>query len=157
NRLLSESISRIGTPTTLDDAIRLFMGKRWEDCKRAIVDWTGASLPPTFEADHRIRARGRMRKEVISVPGLEAFLDAHRKYAKCIASSSTREWLDHCVDKFRLREHFGKNLFSATEVANGKPAPDIFFYAAMRMGSHLRLASSWKIAPQGSQPLVQPA
>src|SRR5215467_917740 len=109
NWLLSESISRIGTPTTLAAAIRLFMGKRWEDCKRAIVDWTGASLPPTFEADHRIRARGRMRKEVISVPGLEAFLDAHRKYAKCIASSSTREWLDHCVDKFRLREHFGKN------------------------------------------------
>src|SRR5262249_61145396 len=38
------------------------------------------------------------------------------------------------VDKFGLRPHFGLNLFSAAEVANGKPAPDIFLYAARRMG-----------------------
>jgi len=134
NQLLAESISRMGRPTTMEDSIRLFMGKRWEDCKRAIVDWTGEPLPPSFEADHRALSHGRMRSEVSSVPGLEAFLEAHRSYPKCIASSSEHAWLNHCVDKFGLRPHFGVNLFSAVEVANGKPAPDIFLYAARRMG-----------------------
>jgi len=134
NQLLAESISRIGRPTTMEDSIRLFMGKRWEDCKRAIIDWTGEPLPASFEADHRALSRGRMRNEVSSVPGLEAFLTAHRSYRKCMASSSEHAWLNHCVDKFGLRPHFGLNLFSAAEVANGKPAPDIFLYAARRMG-----------------------
>jgi HAD superfamily hydrolase (TIGR01509 family) len=134
NELLAESISRIGRPTTMEDSIRLFMGKRWEDCKRAIVDWTGEPLPPSFEADHRALSRDRMRSEVCSVPGLETFLAAHRSYQKCIASSSEHAWLNHCVDKFGLRTHFGRNLFSAADVANGKPAPDIFLYSARRMG-----------------------
>src|SRR5262249_905366 len=56
------------------------------------------------------------------------------RYAICMASSSGHEWLDHCVDKFGLGQYFGKNLFSATDVPNGKPAPDIFLYAAGRMG-----------------------
>lgn len=77
NRLLAESITKIGTPTTMDDSIRLFMGKRWEDCKEAIVDWIGAPLPPTFEAQHRALSRDHMRNEVRSVPGLISFLKAH--------------------------------------------------------------------------------
>jgi len=83
NRLLAESITKIGTPTTMDDSIRLFMGKRWEDCMRAIVDWTGAPLPATFEAGHRALSRDRMRDQVSSVPGLEPFLKAYRGYAIC--------------------------------------------------------------------------
>ncbi len=134
NALLAESISLLGTPTTTEDSIRLFMGKRWDDCKRAIVEWTGAPLPPHFEDEHRARTRPRMRSEVGPVEGLVPFLDSHRLFDRCVASSSSHDWLDHCVDKFELRPHFGRNLFSATEVANGKPAPDIFFHAAARMG-----------------------
>jgi len=51
-----------------------------------------------------------------------------------MASSSEHAWLNHCVEKFGLRPHFGQNLFSAAEVANGKPAPDIFLHAARQMG-----------------------
>ena len=34
-----------------------------------------------------------------------------------------------------LLEHFGENLFSATMVARGKPAPDLFLYAAQRLAA----------------------
>ena len=133
NQLLAESISALGTPTTTDDSIRLFMGRRWEDTKRAIEALTGAPLPPDFEEAHRARARGRMRRDVKAVPGLVEFLDMHAHLPRCIASSSSHDWLNHCVDGFGLRQHFGLHLFSATEVANGKPAPDIFLHAADRM------------------------
>jgi beta-phosphoglucomutase-like phosphatase (HAD superfamily) len=67
----------------------------------------------------------------------------------CVASSSSRGWLDHCVDKFGLRSHFGDNLFSATEVQNGKPAPDIFLLAAARMGIEPRAAVVIEDSPTG--------
>lgn len=133
NELLAESVTALGKPTTLDDSIRLFMGKRWEDCKSAVVEWIGQPLPEHFEVTHRQRTREVMRRDVGPVPGIAAFLDDHGHVARCVASSSSREWLDHCVDKFGFREHFGDNLFSATQVANGKPAPDIFHLAARTM------------------------
>lgn len=149
NRLLAESITAIGTPTTLDDSIRLFMGKRWEDSKRAIVDWTGSPLPQGFEERHRARSRGPMRTEVGPVPGVVRFLEATAHHARCVASSSSRDWLDHCVDKFELRHHFGQNLFSATEVQNGKPAPDIFLHAAARMRAHPDICVVLEDSPSG--------
>ncbi len=133
NTLLAESISQLGTPTTLEDSIRLFMGKRWDDNRAAIAAWTGAPLPEGFEAAHKARSRERMREEVTPIAGVHAFLAAHRHLGRCVASSSSPEWLDHCVEKFGLRAHFGSALFSATAVANGKPAPDIFFHAAKQM------------------------
>ena len=134
NTLLADSLTRAGKPTTLDDSIRLFMGKRWEDCRRAIVDWIGGPLPDGFEEAHRARSKEIMRRDVGPVGGLPQFLDEHAHLRRCVASSSSPEWLDHCVDKFGLRHHFGSNLFSATEVPNGKPAPDIFLHAAAEMG-----------------------
>lgn len=136
NSLLADSISAgLGKPTTIDDSIRLFMGKRWEDCRRAIVEWTGSPLPEGFEETHRARSKTIMRRDVGPVAGVEGFLDAHGHLRRCVASSSSREWLHHCVDKFGVRHHFGDRLFSATEVENGKPAPDIFFHAARSMGT----------------------
>ncbi|MGE0767618.1 MAG: HAD family hydrolase [Hyphomicrobiaceae bacterium] len=134
NELLAESVTGLGKPTTVDDSIRLFMGKRWDDCKTAVVEWTGAPLPDHFEVAHRQRTREVMRRDVGPVVGVGAFLDRQRHVARCIASSSSREWLDHCVDKFGFRGHFGGNLFSATQVPSGKPAPDIFLLAATSMG-----------------------
>jgi HAD superfamily hydrolase (TIGR01509 family) len=135
NTLLADSITTgLGKPTTLDDSIRLFMGKRWEDCRQAIVDWVGAALPDGFEDAHRARSKTLMRRDVGPVAGLVSFLDAHRHVPRCVASSSSHEWLNHCVDKFGVRHHFGQSLFSATDVPNGKPAPDVFFHAARSMG-----------------------
>mgnify|MGYP001389587143 CR=1 FL=1 len=134
NSLLAESVTRLlGKPTSTDDSIRLFMGKRWVDCKSAIVTWTGAQLPPDFEERHRAVARPRMRAEVGPVSGVVPFLADMADMAACIASSSNYDWLNHCVDKFGLRASFGSNVFSAQDVAYGKPAPDIFLHAARAM------------------------
>jgi HAD superfamily hydrolase (TIGR01509 family) len=136
NTLLADSIStRLGKPTTVEDSIRLFMGKRWEDCREAIVAWVGAPLPESFEEAHRARSKEIMRRDVGPVDGVAAFLGEHRHLPRCVASSSSHEWLNHCVDKFELRDHFGDRLFSATEVPNGKPEPDIFVHAAHAMGA----------------------
>lgn len=133
NQALADYLTSIGHPTSLDEAMRLFMGKRHADTLAAIVHYIGRPIPDSFETDYRANVRVVMRRDVQPIPGVAAFLDRHADLPKCVASSSSREWLDHCVDRFGFRPAFGDNLFSATLVANGKPAPDIFLLAADRM------------------------
>ena len=52
----------------------------------------------------------------------------------CVASSSGHESLRFKLELTGLYERFAGRIFSATEVANGKPAPDLFLHAARRMG-----------------------
>jgi HAD superfamily hydrolase (TIGR01509 family) len=134
NQLLADYLTSIGHPTTLEDSFRLFMGKRHIDTLAAMEVHMGRPIPDDFEARYRVRNRHVMRERVRPITGVADFLSSHRHIDKCVASSSSPEWLDHCVDAFELRQAFGANLFSATQVANGKPAPDIFLLAAREMG-----------------------
>ena len=52
-----------------------------------------------------------------------------------MASSSNPEPLRYKLELTGLYERFDGRIFSASEVANGKPAPDLFLYAAARMGA----------------------
>ncbi len=133
NQALADYLSSIGHPTTLEDSMRLFMGKRHADTLAAIIRYIERPIPDDFESAYRAKVRSTMRANVAPVPGVEDFLGRHGHVQKCVASSSSREWLDHCVDKFGFRPAFGDNLFSATLVANGKPAPDIYLHAAQTM------------------------
>jgi hypothetical protein len=55
-------------------------------------------------------------------------------YRRCVASSSDPSRLTLSLDVTGLSALFGNNVFSAVEVANGKPAPDLFLLAARRLG-----------------------
>ena len=134
NTALANYLTELGQPTTFEDSLREFMGKRHEDMLARVDIWLGRPRPATFSEDYRERTRGLMREQVQPIPHVADFLARHQHMAKCVASSSQRGWLDHCVDKFAFRDHFGDNLFSATEVKNGKPAPDIFLLAATADG-----------------------
>ena len=54
--------------------------------------------------------------------------------ALCVASNSGHQRLEHTFAVTDLRAFFGNNIFSAEDVAHGKPAPDLHLYAAARMG-----------------------
>ncbi len=112
----------------------MFMGKRAEDIADLALQWAGRSDIVDFSTAYRDYSKPRMLLEVGPVVGCDIFLRQTAHLPRCVASSSRLQWLDHNVDKFGFRDHFGANLFSATEVANGKPAPDIFLLAASRMG-----------------------
>jgi HAD superfamily hydrolase (TIGR01509 family) len=134
NQAIADYLTELGRPTTLDDAMRLFLGKRHADMLVALAAYIGGPIPASFETSYRTKVRASMRENVLPVAGVETFLRGHGHIPKCVASSSSREWLDHCVDRFGFRDHFGDNLFSAALIANGKPAPDIYLLAAGTMG-----------------------
>jgi beta-phosphoglucomutase-like phosphatase (HAD superfamily) len=53
----------------------------------------------------------------------------------CVASSSSHERLRHTLGPTGLLERFDRRIFSAEEVANGEPAPDLFRHAATTLGA----------------------
>lgn len=130
NTLLADFLSAEGVPTSLEDCMRLFMGRRWSDNIPRLEAHLGRPWTNDMDVRHRQNSRVRMRAEVEPVAGVIAFIATLGHRPKCIASSSSLEWLADTTRRFGIHDHFADRLFSGTQVVNGKPAPDLFFHAA---------------------------
>jgi beta-phosphoglucomutase-like phosphatase (HAD superfamily) len=134
NAVLAKAISDLGLPTTLDDALTRYMGKRWQDMVAAIEDGIGQPLPDDFSGRLKAAILARFRTDLREVAGASAFIRDFIDVRRCIASSSSMDRLQLCLDVLDLADTFGGNVFSAEMVKRGKPAPDLFLLAAERMG-----------------------
>jgi HAD superfamily hydrolase (TIGR01509 family) len=66
------------------------------------------------------------------IPGIGAVVSGLRA-PFCVASSSDIDRVSLSLDVTGLAPHFGGRLYTAQMVRNGKPAPDLFLYAAEKM------------------------
>ena len=92
----------------------------------------GRALPPDFAETLRLRVAAAFEAELMPMAGVEAALDALPQ-RRCVASSSAPERLRHSLSLTGLLHRFAPHVFSATQVARGKPAPDLFLFAAASM------------------------
>jgi beta-phosphoglucomutase-like phosphatase (HAD superfamily) len=134
NLVLAEMITALGHPTTLQDSYDLYMGKRAAEVAEAVESKLGRKLAPTFSDDLRAATLARFRTDLREVAGASAFIRCYARLPSCIASSSSAERLRVSLDALRLAEAFVDRVFSADLVPRGKPHPDIFLYAADRIG-----------------------
>lgn len=134
NTVLAETVSDLGLPTTLPDALDRYMGKRWPEVIASIEEGVGRSLGPNFSDDVKATTLARFRTHLGEVPGATDFIRHFGHMPRCIASSSSADRLALCLDVLRLANDFHGFVFSADLVARGKPHPDIFLYAADRIG-----------------------
>jgi HAD superfamily hydrolase (TIGR01509 family) len=91
-------------------------------------------LPPGWQATFEDRYRRAFEAELRPVDGVVEMLD-RVSVPSCVASSSSPAQLRFSLGLVGLYERFEGRIFSATEVEHGKPAPDLFLYAASRMGA----------------------
>ncbi|MFZ1195445.1 MAG: HAD-IA family hydrolase, partial [Pseudolabrys sp.] len=68
------------------------------------------------------------------VKGVREVLSA-LPYPRCVASPSTRERLQLSLEVTDLAELFGDRVFSVEQVEQGKPAPDLYLFAARSVGA----------------------
>src|SRR5262249_48012586 len=110
------------------------------------------SLGAGFAERHGAEYAALCEAELQAMPGIEAVLDAVPA-KMCVASSSAPERLRHTLGLVGLHQRFEPYVFSATMVAPGKPAPDLFLFAAERMG----VAPAACVVVEDSVPGVQAA
>jgi beta-phosphoglucomutase-like phosphatase (HAD superfamily) len=57
------------------------------------------------------------------------------KLPRAVASSSSTRWIRAHLEHLGLTEDFGEHIYSGREhVERGKPAPDLYLYAAKQIG-----------------------
>lgn len=94
----------------------------------------GCRLGDEFHACHATRFAAVCETELRAMPGIETVLDGGLGRI-CVASSSSPDQLRHTLGLVRLYRRFDPHIFSATMVARGKPAPDLFLFAADKMAA----------------------
>lgn len=134
NAVLAEAITELGVPTTAEDSMRVHIGKRFHEVIAAVEAAIGRAVPADFPQTFQRRTLERFRAELRMVAGARGFIEAFADVPRCIASSSSPDRLALCLELLDLEKLFGANVFSASQVARGKPHPDVFWFAAERMG-----------------------
>ncbi|MGH6709877.1 MAG: HAD family hydrolase [Bradyrhizobium sp.] len=131
-RAHAETLTRHGYPITADQVLKRFLGVSDREARLTIEAELGRSLPGDFEAQMKQAALQRYADELGAIPHVGAAIAAIA-LPKCVASSGTPEKIRHGLSCAGLYDVLAPNIFSATQVKRGKPAPDLFLFAAERM------------------------
>ena len=128
-RLVSEELTALGLPLSVDDVIRRFAGRPEREMMAELERDYGGPLPESFLPRTRARTTECYATELRAVANVGEILRRLRA-PFCVASSSAPPKLRLGLAVTGLDVHFGENVISAASVARGKPAPDVFLYAA---------------------------
>ena len=130
---LAELMTTLGHSMTADQAMLAFAGRSLKDVLARAERLLSRPIPKDVGEQAAVQLMARFRRELQAVAGAKEAIAA-LPYRRCVASSSTPDRLMLSLDITGLSPLFGNNVFSAVEVANGKPAPDLFLLAARRLG-----------------------
>jgi HAD superfamily hydrolase (TIGR01509 family) len=133
-RVVAETLTDAGYALGTHDIIE-FVGRSSRDMYARLTGRFGRALPADLDAVLGARLRQAFAAELQPMAGAGALLRGLAGVRCCVASSSGLDRIRHSLGCAGLLEHFGTNLFSASMVAHGKPAPDLFLHAAASMGA----------------------
>jgi HAD superfamily hydrolase (TIGR01509 family) len=125
--------TELGAPMTSAEGLANFVGKRVADVASLITE-RGGVVPEDFADQLHRRTLAGFSERLEPVAGVEAFLEAHHFLPRCIASSSSHARLDASLARLGLSHWFDGHIYSADDVARGKPFPDLFLHAARMLG-----------------------
>ena len=136
NRVFAQMLGEFGLHFTLEEMFERFVGRSMTQCCEIIAGLLQRPVPESFVEQFHARATAALNAELKAVSGIEACLDEFdaRAMPYCVASNGTREKMRLTLSHTGLLRRFEGRRFSVDEVARGKPAPDLFLYAARACG-----------------------
>lgn len=133
-RMLIAELATLGVDVDLDYVARHFLGRSYPTVMAQIRRDFSLELPPSFEDDYRARLLAAFERDLKVMPGAAQVLE-NLALRRCVATSSSPHRVKHSLRIAGLLPLVSGHVFTASEVANGKPAPDLFLHAAARMGA----------------------
>jgi HAD superfamily hydrolase (TIGR01509 family) len=132
-RLLLSNLSRIGVRIDPAEAQQQFLGRSLTTICDIVRSDYGVTITDDTLARMRAELYDLFRRELKPVEGVAAMLD-RLALRCCVASSSQLDRIRLALRVTGLIDRFEPHIFSASMVARGKPAPDLFLHAAARVG-----------------------
>jgi HAD superfamily hydrolase (TIGR01509 family) len=131
-RTHAEMLTRHGYPISIEQVHDRFLGRSAHAARLEIERELGRSLPDDLDIQLRAELYRSFEESLEAIPGIAQALQEISQPV-CVASSGSPERIRTSLTLVRLYERFAPNIFSAVQVKNGKPAPDLFLLAAREM------------------------
>jgi HAD superfamily hydrolase (TIGR01509 family) len=126
-------LTESGLRCTREDCIREYLGSTFARVREIAERRLGRPLPAQLEDRYHVRLFEVFRTQLTAVPGVIGVVE-RIGVPTCVASSGTHERIRLALTTTGLLKHFEGRIFSAQDVARGKPDPDLFLHAARMLG-----------------------
>lgn len=150
NSVFAAMLDEIGLPVTLEYISNTFVGQSMATCLEIIQDSLAQPLPDNFVTEFRQRTKKDLAEKLKPIKGIHEVL-SEINIPYCIASNSVHEMIRTKLGVTNLLPYFEGKIFSVTDVARGKPHPDLFLYAAEKMKVHPQRCVVVEDTPVGVQ------
>jgi HAD superfamily hydrolase (TIGR01509 family) len=131
-KALQGALAEFGVPLTVAQIRAHSAGIANEDYLNLVADERGIALPP--DAPRRVEdiAERLIDHEIRLIDGADVVVRtlAERGVRLAVASNSSRRMVDQMLRTARLAPIFADRIASRDDVAQAKPAPDVYRYAA---------------------------
>ncbi len=136
-RVSADMTAELGWHLTDEQIVQLFVGRSEPENLAQIEAHIGRPVPADWSTRFASRIRAAHDLELTAVEGIIEALAAIAETGvpTCVASSGGPEKIRHSLSRFGMVDQFAGHIFSAAQVAHGKPAPDLFLFAARSMGA----------------------
>ena len=132
-RAHADVLTRHGYPITSEQVFARFLGRSTRQANLEIETELGRKLPEAYHSDLQDELFRSFEADLEAIRGIHDVLDVVAQRV-CLASSGSHERMQVSLGSTGLYERLTPNIFSASQVKNGKPAPDLFLFAAKEMG-----------------------
>ncbi len=129
HEVLHRMLSEIGVDLSLQETIDRFIGTSTPGFLQLVCELQGGQPPPTFLESFRGRTIAAFGQHLTAVPGIVDVLSSLTTPC-CVASNGTHAKMAFSLRHTGLLARFSGRIFSAEDVTNPKPAPDLFVHAA---------------------------
>jgi HAD superfamily hydrolase (TIGR01509 family) len=133
NGVLRDMLEELGWKLSVQECMRIFVGKAIKDEHALIEAHTGQPLTEDWMVRFRERRNEALMQRVQAVHGaVELAALLHERYAGRIAcaSGADRFKVELQLEKCGLMRYFKGRVFSGHELPRSKPAPDVYLAAA---------------------------
>ena len=133
NQVFCSMLNELGLSVTLDDMFEKFVGHSMPQCVTLMTEMLGATPPESFVATLRARSADALQQHITPIAGVADVL-RNLFIPYCVASSGDHEKIRLTLGTTGLLPYFADRIFSVVDVERPKPAPDVFLFAAERLG-----------------------
>jgi HAD superfamily hydrolase (TIGR01509 family) len=133
-RAHAEVLTRHGYPISVEQVFDRFLGRSSRQARLEIEAELGHSLPDDFHGQLQDELFQSFAATLEAIPHIDQALAAIAQPV-CVASSGSQQRMRVSLGRAGLYDKFAPHIFSAAQVEHGKPAPDLFLFAASQMAT----------------------
>ncbi len=135
-RLTAEAVSELGWQMSAEVAKAEFLGDTFTNIIRRVEEKIGRAVPTGWPARSQANLLAALERELAPVAGVRGVIDAlvAAGVSLAVGSQGTHEKMKLTLGVTGLLPYFEGHIFSASQVAHPKPAPDLFLLAAQTLG-----------------------